>query len=267
MGNREQRSSRSLNAAMAGLRYLMICGILFIDGFLVRFYIKNVGVSESMAFRSFGYNLSNPRYVPIVAVFVVLWLIVRILLRRRGTTADEKIPLKALLPLTPFLLLGFLFLGYRFEIDRTVFRLLASFVLGTSVSWILTLFYEPSEKQLSSKICWIILCSVMIAYVAVYSRHNIIRYKLGLMPALDFGYFENMLWNTIHGRFLYNTVHTGCFLKEHFSPLTAIISPVYLTPIATALRIIMKNMFAVAIVVPLFLLAREKIRNNFDKEL
>ena len=263
MGNKEQISGRSSNAAMVGLRYLIVCSILFINGFLVRFYIKNVGVSESREFRSLGYNFSNTRYLPIVAGFFILWLVLRLLLRRQGTTDKEKIPLKALLPFTPFLLLALLFLGYRFEIDHTIFRLMASFVLGISVSWLFGLFYKPREQQLSPKICWMILCSVMIAYVAVYSRHNIIRYKMGVMPALDFGYFENMFWNTIHGRFLYNTVHTGCFLKEHFSPLSAIISPVYLTPIATSLRIIMKNILAVAIVVPLFLLAREKIKNNF----
>lgn len=245
------------------VKYPLIFLLLFLSGFLVRFYIKNIGVVKTRQFQPFLENLRNPKYVPVIAAVLILWVVMAFLLARSRKTSFDRVALTAAGAFTPFLLLSFQLLGYCFDIDHDMYRLMMSLVLGLSLSWSLTLFYRGEGKPLSVRTCWAVLVIVMLFYLSVYSYHNIAEYYMCKKYPLDFGGRTNMLWNTVHGRFLYTELHRGFFLKNHFSPILSTLSLPYLTPYGTYFRIIIKNLLAICVVIPLFLLAKEKIKHNF----
>lgn len=46
--------------------------------------------------------------------------------------------------------------------------------------------------------------------------------------AYDLGLFANVLWNTLHGRFLFNSLTGASYGGDHFSPLLPVLSPLFL---------------------------------------
>jgi len=46
--------------------------------------------------------------------------------------------------------------------------------------------------------------------------------------ALDLGKFDQAIWNTLHGRFLFSTLQGFSILGNHFSPFMALLSPLFL---------------------------------------
>ncbi len=247
----------------AGRNATFISSIIFLSGFLIRFYFKNVGFIEPKEFLPFDENLKNIRYLQIVGIVLLLWLLIRFLLSRSPKKSMSSVSLEAVLPFTPFLLLSLLLLGYWFDINYIVYRLIMSFALGISLSWIFMLFHRGDARPIPTGVCWGILIAVTLLYTFVYSYHNIIDYVLGKAATLDFGYMDNLLWNTAHGRFLFSTVKERSFLPEHFSPLIAVFSLPYLTRYGTYINIIITKILAIGVVFPLFLLAKEKIKSNF----
>jgi uncharacterized membrane protein len=55
-----------------------------------------------------------------------------------------------------------------------------------------------------------------------------LRYAAFQMPGLDLAENDQAIWNTLHGRFLYSTIHHFPILAQHFSPLMALFSPLFL---------------------------------------
>ena len=46
--------------------------------------------------------------------------------------------------------------------------------------------------------------------------------------ALDLGKFDQAIWNTLRGRFLFSSVQNHSILGNHFSPFMALLSPLFL---------------------------------------
>lgn len=70
-------------------------------------------------------------------------------------------------------------------------------------------------------------------YTIVFSIVEIIIYRSFRIFTWDLGIFNQALWNTLHGKFLYYTsetgiyTRTGCFLAAHFSPTILLALPLY----------------------------------------
>jgi uncharacterized membrane protein len=52
-------------------------------------------------------------------------------------------------------------------------------------------------------------------------------YALGNLRLFNSGILHNLIWNTVHGNFLYCPVTRICHLGDHFSPLLLLITPFY----------------------------------------
>ncbi len=96
-------------------------------------------------------------------------------------------------------------------------------------------------------------------YTALMSFAGFVRHEALESRAFDLGIFVQAVWNTTQGDFLYSSIKGGiCLLGDHFSPVLALLAPVYaLWPEPESL-IFMQALAAGSCLLPLVWLAREK---------
>ncbi len=70
--------------------------------------------------------------------------------------------------------------------------------------------------------------ALAVAFVVVFSFLFIRKHDSFHTHALDFGKFDQAIWNTLHGRFLFSTLNNRSILADHFSPLMASLAPLFL---------------------------------------
>lgn len=67
-----------------------------------------------------------------------------------------------------------------------------------------------------------------VIFVAVFFWLTSRQYVTFDVRAPDLERFDQAIWNTLHGRFLYSTMKAGSLLGNHFSPFMALLSPLLL---------------------------------------
>ena len=107
------------------------------------------------------------------------------------------------------------------------------------------------------------VCSIV--YAAVFTTLAFRKYAAYNMGMLDLGGIDQAIWNTLHGSLLHVTsVDWGNIsrLGAHFEPIFILISPVYLLWDDARVLLIVQTLFIVAGAYPLFLIAKERLRNE-----
>ena len=74
--------------------------------------------------------------------------------------------------------------------------------------------------------------AMVLLYVAVFGSLSLVRHWAFHSNALDLGVFDQVLWNTVHGRFMESTLSLErcdphSFFLDHFSPALLVIVPFY----------------------------------------
>jgi uncharacterized membrane protein len=67
-----------------------------------------------------------------------------------------------------------------------------------------------------------------LAFVAVFFALMVLKHDAFHTRALDLAKFDQAIWNTLHGRFLFATTQNHSILGNHFSPYMALLAPLYL---------------------------------------
>ena len=95
------------------------------------------------------------------------------------------------------------------------------------------------------------------AYAVALSWFSILNHRYLNVASFDLAIYDNLVWNTSHGRFLASSlVRGGTHMSAHFDPLLALLVPFYrLAPNAETLLIFQSAWLASA-AIPLFLLSR-----------
>ena len=89
--------------------------------------------------------------------------------------------------------------------------------------------------------------ALAVVFVLVFSVLFIRKHDSFHTYALDFGKFDQAIWNTLHGRFLFSTLSNRSILANHFSPLMALLAPLFLVfPDARVLLVVQVVCLAVA---------------------
>lgn len=79
----------------------------------------------------------------------------------------------------------------------------------------------------------------------------------------DLGYYDNIFWNSIHGKFLgCSFIRAGYHGSAHFDPLLVLISPLYLLFPRSEFLLVLQAVWLGAGVVPLYLLAQHKLQRR-----
>ncbi|HCB49311.1 MAG TPA: hypothetical protein DEP47_07280, partial [Chloroflexi bacterium] len=74
------------------------------------------------------------------------------------------------------------------------------------------------------------LASLLLAviFTAVFFWLNSRQYRTFQLRAPDIAHFDQAIWNTLHGRFLFTTITGKSILEFHFTPYMALLSPLLL---------------------------------------
>jgi uncharacterized membrane protein len=67
-----------------------------------------------------------------------------------------------------------------------------------------------------------------VAFAAVFTWLMVRKHEAFNTRVYDLARFDQAIWNTLHGRFLYSTILNQSILGNHFSPYMALLSPLFL---------------------------------------
>lgn len=115
-----------------------------------------------------------------------------------------------------------------------------------------------------------IAVAIVLVYVAVFGSLSLIRHWAFHSTALDLGVFDQVLWNTVHGRFVESTLslercEPHSFFLDHFSPALLLIAPVYaLVPRPETLLVFQTTALALG-AWPIYLLARRFLARSEER--
>src|SRR5437588_9774522 len=117
------------------------------------------------------------------------------------------------------------------------------------------------------QIAWWLFIAVMLIYAVDMSHQAVLRYDTFKATAFDLGNMDQVLWNTIHGRFFQFTNQAADWygpptrLAIHFEPIILPLSLLYLFHADPPILLVFQTLVLVAGAVPVFLLTRKYLRD------
>ncbi|MGH2472489.1 MAG: DUF2079 domain-containing protein [Candidatus Limnocylindria bacterium] len=111
---------------------------------------------------------------------------------------------------------------------------------------------------------------MVLAYVVVFGSLALVRHWAFHSTALDLGVFDQVLWNTVHGRFMESTLSLErCdphhFFLDHFSPALLLIAPFYAVVPRPETLIAFQTMALALGAWPIYLLARRYLQRSEER--
>ncbi len=121
------------------------------------------------------------------------------------------------------------------------------------------------DLRVQQKIAWGLLILLMLIYMVDMSYHAILRYETFKAGAFDLGNMDQVLWNTIHGRFFQFTNQAIDWygpptrLAIHFEPIILPLSLLYAFGANPNILLVFQTFALVTGALPVFLLTRRYI--------
>lgn len=104
-------------------------------------------------------------------------------------------------------------------------------------------------------IIWIFI----VIYVIYFTCANCFRYKFFLYHDMDLAIFNQLMWNTIHGNFLYSSIRGGIIFKDHIFAILLLLSPIYAIFQHPATLLFLQSLFLGLGALPIYILAKENL--------
>lgn len=107
-------------------------------------------------------------------------------------------------------------------------------------------------------------------YFTTYAILSILRHRTFHSFGPDLGIFDQIFWNTAHGRWFESTMSLGIpqphsYLGDHFSPIYLLLLPFYLLYPHPETLLLIQTVFLALGVLPIYLLARLKLAPGFPR--
>lgn len=119
-------------------------------------------------------------------------------------------------------------------------------------------------KKVLSFPLWLNLSILFVLYVTTFSVVGFVRQIAMETRAFDLGIFAQVVWNTLHGHFLYSSIKEGiCILGDHVSPLLAALAPFYQLWPDPRMLLLLQAIAAGSSIFLLASIAREKLNSSF----
>jgi uncharacterized membrane protein len=121
------------------------------------------------------------------------------------------------------------------------------------------------DLRTQQKIAWGLLILIMLSYMVAIGYEAILRYETFKAGAFDLGNMDQVLWNTIHGRFFQFTNQAIDWygpptrLAIHFEPILLPLSLLYAFHADPRILLIFQTLVLVSGALPVFLLTRRYI--------
>ena len=115
-----------------------------------------------------------------------------------------------------------------------------------------------------------LVAALAVIYFLLYSVLSVLRHVTYHSFGPDLGIFDQVFWNTIHGRFLESTMSLAqgqphSYLADHFSPVYLLLMPAYALIPRPETLLVIQTLFLALGVWPIYLLARLKLEPGFQR--
>jgi uncharacterized membrane protein len=112
--------------------------------------------------------------------------------------------------------------------------------------------------------------ALVLLYAAFFGSLALIRHWAFHSTALDLGVFDQVLWNTVHGRFMESTLSLErcdphSFFLDHFSPALLLIVPFYVVVPRPETLIVFQTVALALGALPIYLLARHYLARSEER--
>ncbi len=109
-----------------------------------------------------------------------------------------------------------------------------------------------------------------LVYVVLFGSLSLVRHWAFHSTALDLGVFDQVLWNTVHGRFMESTLSLErcdphSFFLDHFSPALLLIVPFYAIAPRPETLIVFQTIALALGAWPIYLLARRFLHRSEER--
>ncbi|MBU1026600.1 MAG: DUF2079 domain-containing protein, partial [Candidatus Margulisbacteria bacterium] len=115
------------------------------------------------------------------------------------------------------------------------------------------LFKDKTQK----KIIWMI-----IVFVVFFSGVRLLQHHTFNNHALDDGYNDNLIWNTLHGRFFWSEIKGYCTFGDHLDPILLMFIPFYFIGLGPRILFIVQTLLIGLGALPVYWLARERLKEE-----
>lgn len=110
---------------------------------------------------------------------------------------------------------------------------------------------------------WLIGC-LFIAYFVTMSKISVLRHEAWHTYAFDLGIFDQAIWNTTKGRFLFSSLKDNiCLLGDHMSPALLLYVPFYWIWNDVRILLVAQAFVTALCFFPLAYIAQEKLGRGF----
>jgi uncharacterized membrane protein len=114
------------------------------------------------------------------------------------------------------------------------------------------------------------VAGLALAYFLLYSVLSVLRHVTYHSFGPDLGIFDQVFWNTVHGRFLESTMSLAqgqphSYLADHFSPIYLLLMPAYALIPRPQTLLVIQTLFLALGVWPIYLLARLTLEPGFHR--
>jgi uncharacterized membrane protein len=122
------------------------------------------------------------------------------------------------------------------------------------------------DQRSQASIAWGLLILVMVVYAVEMSHQAVLRYDTFKATAFDLGNMDQVLWNTIHGRFFQFTNQAIDWygpptrLAFHFEPIILPLSLLYVFHADPRILLVFQTLALTSGALPVFLLTRRYLR-------
>src|SRR6266849_350592 len=115
-----------------------------------------------------------------------------------------------------------------------------------------------------------LVAGLALIYFLLYSVLSLLRHVTYHSFGPDLGIFDQVFWNTVHGRFLESTMSLAqaqphSYLADHFSPVYLLLVPAYALIPRPETLLVIQTLFLALGVWPIYLLARLKLEPGFQR--
>lgn len=127
---------------------------------------------------------------------------------------------------------------------------------------------EPSSSKLEKisnffgRRTFYLVCLAVIIYTIIFSYLTILKHFSFQTYAGDLGVFDQAMWTTLHGWFLYSTAEFGTHFRMHFDPMLLLLLPIYAIYPSPLTLLVLQSLFLALGAIPVYLLAKYELKSS-----
>ncbi len=122
---------------------------------------------------------------------------------------------------------------------------------------------ERSLPQLMTRVSPVLLVVFMTFFFVVTSWLSLTRHDLFNSTGFDLAIQEQIVWNTLNGRFFASSVEVNNSFADHFRPMLLALVPVYAVFQTPKTLLIIQSLVLASAAIPIYLLAKLKLEYDY----